>query len=144
MAPHGASEGRQCARGEEVDGTCRPDILLGDEIMINVRKLRVLQRKGDAMERQKVVEKTRKYLGSVGDRIKAVATQERTRRQIWQVGRCKLPCYSSTAEVAHLEHHSKSIHHSLSLCESADMSNAGNTWVSLWQIHVSPHEAPQI
>lgn len=53
--------------------------------MINVRKLRVLQRKGDAMERQKVVEKTRKYLASVGDRIKAVATQERTRRQIWQV-----------------------------------------------------------
>ena len=60
-------------------------MLLGDDIMINVRKLRVLQRKGDAMERQKVVEKSRKYLASVGDRIKTVATQEKTRRQIWQV-----------------------------------------------------------
>ena len=59
--------------------------MLGDDIMINVRKLRVLQRKGDAMERQKVVEKTRKYLASVGDRIKAVATQERKRRDLWQV-----------------------------------------------------------
>lgn len=64
--------------------TCRADVLLGDEIMINVRKLRVLQRKGDAMERQKVVEKTRKYLASVGDRIKTVATKETTRRQLWQ------------------------------------------------------------
>lgn len=64
---------------------CRPELLLGEDIMINVKKLRVLQRKGDEMERQKVVEKTRKYLASVGDRIKAVATQERTRRLIWQV-----------------------------------------------------------
>lgn len=63
----------------------RPDALLGEDIMINVRKLRVLQRKGDAMERQKVVEKTRKYLASVGDRIKSVATKEPTRRQLWQV-----------------------------------------------------------
>lgn len=54
--------------------------------MINVKKLRVLQRKGDEMERQKVVEKTRKYLASVGDRIQAVAPNDRIRRLIWQVG----------------------------------------------------------
>lgn len=65
---------------------CRPELLLGEDIMINVRKLRVLQRKGEEMERQKVVEKTRKYLASVGDRVKAVATQEHTRRDIWKVG----------------------------------------------------------
>ena len=64
---------------------CRPELLLGEDIMINVKKLRVLQRKGDEMERQKVVEKTRKYLASVGDRIKAVATQERTRGRLWEV-----------------------------------------------------------
>ena len=52
--------------------------------MINVRKLRVLQRKGEEMERQKVVEKTRKYLQSVGDRIKEVAADEPQRREIWK------------------------------------------------------------
>ena len=52
--------------------------------MINVRKLRVLQRKGEEMERQKVVEKTRKYLQSVGDRIKEVAADEPQRRDIWK------------------------------------------------------------
>ena len=52
--------------------------------MINVRKLRVLQRKGEDMDRQKVVEKTRKYLQSVGDRIKEVAADEPQRRDIWK------------------------------------------------------------
>lgn len=64
---------------------CRPEVSLGEDTMVNVKKLRVLQRKGDEMGRQKVVEKTRKYLASVGDRIKAVATQERTRKSLWQV-----------------------------------------------------------
>lgn len=65
----------------------RPELLLGEEIMINVKKLRVLQRKGDEMERQKVLEKTRKYLASVGDRIQAVASNDRTCKRIWQVRR---------------------------------------------------------
>lgn len=53
--------------------------------MINVKKLRVLQRKGDEMERQKVVEKTRKYLVSVGERIRAISTADRMRKKLWQV-----------------------------------------------------------
>jgi hypothetical protein len=74
-------------------------VLLGEDTMINVRKLRVLQRKGEEMERQKVVEKTRKYLASVGDRIKAIATQEHTRREIWKASP---PLLSQTVYACHI------------------------------------------
>ena len=35
-----------------------------DPVMLEVKKLRTLQRKGNEMEKNKVVEKTRKYLVS--------------------------------------------------------------------------------
>ena len=36
-----------------------------DPVMLEVKKLRTLQRKGNEMEKNKVVEKTRKYLVSL-------------------------------------------------------------------------------
>lgn len=64
---------------------CRPEDILGDDTIVNIKKLRVLQRKGEEMERQKVVEKTRKYLSSVGDRINAVATSSAVKAKLWKV-----------------------------------------------------------
>ena len=74
----------------------RVESMLGAE-MTNVKKLRLLQRKGGEMERQKVVEKTKKYLVSVGDHINALcedAQSDALRTVCWEVraARMSVPC----------------------------------------------------
>lgn len=58
-----------------------------------VKKMRLLQRKGGEMEQKKVMEKTKKYLTSVGDSISDVANMkgrnsarnvQRLRQRLWQ------------------------------------------------------------
>lgn len=48
----------------QADAPCRFEQML-DPVMLEVKKLRTLQRKGNEMEKNKVVEKTRKYLVSL-------------------------------------------------------------------------------
>ena len=70
----------------------RVESMLGAE-MTNVKKLRLLQRKGGEMERQKVVEKTKKYLVSVGDHINALcedAQSDALRTVCWEVRAARL------------------------------------------------------
>ena len=85
------------APGPEAWRACRLEEGLGAETMTLLKKMRLLQRKGSEMEPKKVMEKTRKYLASVGD---AVAEQARTkgrsstrniqrwRERLWEVGGC--------------------------------------------------------
>ena len=47
--------------------------LLGEEVMLHVKKLRLLQKRGDDIPAGKAIEKTRKYLTVVGDAIADVA-----------------------------------------------------------------------
>ncbi|KAK9862303.1 hypothetical protein WJX84_001196, partial [Apatococcus fuscideae] len=64
------------------------DEVLMTEVMMEVKKLRTLQRKGSELERTKVVDKTRKYLRQVGDHIERIAERKGTkaaaeRRRLW-------------------------------------------------------------
>ncbi|KAK9861212.1 hypothetical protein WJX84_009589 [Apatococcus fuscideae] len=64
------------------------DELLMTDVMMEVKKLRTLQRKGNELERTKVVDKTRKYLRQVGDHIEVVAGRKGSkaageRRRLW-------------------------------------------------------------
>ncbi|KAK9824197.1 hypothetical protein WJX72_008454 [[Myrmecia] bisecta] len=77
------------AAGASTSGRDRCETLLG-EVMTEVKKLRLLQRKGKDMDRAKVVEKTRKYLVNVGDHIELAALAkgpdqlDRWRTRLWQ------------------------------------------------------------
>lgn len=44
-------------------------MLLGEDVMLHVKKLRLLQKKGDDIPPDKAIEKTRKYLTVVGNAI---------------------------------------------------------------------------
>ena len=57
---------------------------LGQEAMKLVRKLRTLQRRGAEMETSLVVNKTRKYMTSIGDTIDEVASETAARTSLWQ------------------------------------------------------------
>lgn len=43
--------------------------MLGEEVMLHVKKLRLLQKRGDDIPKDKAIEKTRKYLTVVGNAI---------------------------------------------------------------------------
>ena len=67
---------------------------LGAETMTLLKKMRLLQRKGGEMEPKKVMEKTRKYLASVGDAVADLAKAkgrnsarniQRSRERLWEV-----------------------------------------------------------
>ncbi|KAK9788572.1 hypothetical protein WJX73_002856 [Symbiochloris irregularis] len=93
----GAAAARDAA-GEDWDkpstsGRDSMEELLGEEILMQVKKMRLLQRKGSEMDQKKVVEKTRKYLMCVGDHISQVASARgrnsqrnvlRLRGKLWQ------------------------------------------------------------
>ena len=67
--------------------------------MLHVKKLRLLQRKGGDLDARKVVDKTAKYLVSVGDAIAAAAAQTPAPAvlagKLWQVG---LMCAAAAAK----------------------------------------------
>lgn len=50
--------------------------MLGGDAMMHVKKLRLLQRKGDDISKSKLLEKTRKYLDVIGTRISALCSEE--------------------------------------------------------------------
>ena len=54
----------------------KAESLLGDEAMTWIRKLRTLQRRGSEMETSIVVNKTRKYLTLIGERIDKATNEE--------------------------------------------------------------------
>ena len=73
---------------------CRLEEGLGPETMTLLKKMRLLKRKGAEMEPKKVMEKTRKYLASVGDAVADLARAkgrtstrniERWRERLWEV-----------------------------------------------------------
>ena len=43
--------------------------MLGEDVMLHVKKLRLLQKRGDDIPKDKAIEKTRKYLTVVGNAI---------------------------------------------------------------------------
>eukprot|EP00884_Botryococcus_braunii_P018071 jgi/Botrbrau1/4948/Bobra.0122s0026.1 len=55
--------------------------MLGPETMVFVKKLRLLQRKGDEISRDRAVEKTRKYVVSIGEAITTIVRQHPSRAQ---------------------------------------------------------------
>ncbi|KAL0021888.1 hypothetical protein WJX77_011593 [Trebouxia sp. C0004] len=55
-----------------------------DPVMLEVKKLRTLQRKGGEMDKVKVLEKTRKYLRAVGDHIQTLPVRQgESERKLW-------------------------------------------------------------
>ena len=50
--------------------------MLGSDAMMHVKKLRLLQRKGDDISKTKLLEKTRKYLDVIGTRISELCSDE--------------------------------------------------------------------
>ncbi len=50
--------------------------MLGADAMMHVKKLRLLQRKGDDISKNKLLEKTRKYLDVIGTRISSLCSEE--------------------------------------------------------------------
>ena len=67
--------------------------MLGADAMMHVKKLRLLQRKGDDISKTKLLEKTRKYLDVIGTRISALCSEEADpsaredlHSDLWQVG----------------------------------------------------------
>lgn len=64
--------------------------MLGPDVMVFVKKLRLLQRKGDEISRDRAVEKTRKYVVSIGEAITAIVRQHPSRalrleQSLWDV-----------------------------------------------------------
>ena len=57
---------------------------LGDTTMVLVRKLRTIQRKGSQMGTSTVVNKTRKYMESIGERIDEICEDDATKLPHWQ------------------------------------------------------------
>lgn len=55
---------------------CRWEGTLGGDAMMHVKKLRLLQRKGDDISKNKLLEKTRKYLDVIGTRITELCAEE--------------------------------------------------------------------
>lgn len=64
--------------------------MLGPDVMVFVKKLRLLQRKGDEISRDRAVEKTRKYVVSIGEAISDIVRQHPSRalrleQSLWDV-----------------------------------------------------------
>eukprot|EP00889_Picochlorum_renovo_P004459 jgi/Picre1/31489/NNA_006841.t1 len=57
---------------------------LGDTTMVLVRKLRTIQRKGSQMGTSTVVNKTRKYMESIGERIDEICEDDAAKLPYWQ------------------------------------------------------------
>lgn len=57
---------------------------LGDTTMVLVRKLRTIQRKGSQMGASTVVNKTRKYMESIGERIDEICEDDAAKLPYWQ------------------------------------------------------------
>lgn len=56
---------------------------LGEETLVVVRKLRTLQRKGMSMNISTVVNKTRKYMEGIGNRIDAICQTNKAKLKFW-------------------------------------------------------------
>ena len=63
--------------------SARCESALGEETCTLIRKLRTLQRKGSEMEPSIVVNKTKKYLNSIGKRIMEVGKTAEMRSELW-------------------------------------------------------------
>lgn len=61
----------------------RCESALGEETCTLVRKLRTLQRKGSDMDPSLVVNKTRKYMSTIGQRIMEVGKTAESRSELW-------------------------------------------------------------
>lgn len=61
----------------------RAESLLGADVLVLVRKLRTLQRQGADMDPSLVVNKTRKYMATIGKRIDTVAAEPAVRAELW-------------------------------------------------------------
>ncbi|GAB4815465.1 hypothetical protein N2152v2_002511, partial [Parachlorella kessleri] len=71
--------------------------LLGSQLMVIVRKVRTLQRKGGEMDKDLVLNKTRKYMATIGDRIgEVVAAQQADHAQPAQQQRQRLWAFVSS------------------------------------------------
>lgn len=71
-----AQQAQRAAEAEELRAaTARAEGQLGAETMLIVRKLRTLQRRGGEMDESLVVNKTRKYVDTIGARIADVAAE---------------------------------------------------------------------
>ena len=67
---HAVLGGGLSRRGRRWEG------MLGGDAMMHVKKLRLLQRKGDDISKSKLLEKTRKYLDVIGTRISSLCSAE--------------------------------------------------------------------
>lgn len=81
----GSAEGARRA-GHRWEGT------LGQDAMMHVKKLRLLQRKGADISKSKLLEKTRKYLDVIGTRIAQLCgddadlpSREALQADLWEV-----------------------------------------------------------
>lgn len=87
-------------------GWCRWEGMLGEEVMLHVKKLRLLQKRGDDIPKDKAIEKTRKYLTVVGNAISHLCSRagagtlagsklssDELHSKLWQA--CHLPPFAA-------------------------------------------------